>query len=196
MTGKLSLNREEAVKLLQKYDQKDSDWNHYFETEAIMRKLAEKFGEDIEYWGMIGLLHDVDWALTRENWSEHCVRAAEILKEQGFDAEFIQIVQSHGYGVPEIPAFFDKKRSLRIEHALVAAETVTGLIYAYALMRAKKISDMEISGLRKKFKDKSFAVNCKRELIMEIEKTGISLDEFFQLAIDAMKGIKNTIGLI
>jgi putative nucleotidyltransferase with HDIG domain len=193
---KLPISREQAIELLKKYDQKESDWNHYLESEAIMRKLAEKFGEDIEYWGMLGLLHDADWALTRENWKEHCVKTAEILKEAGFDDKFIQTVQSHGYGYDEIPIFKEKQRTQKIEYALTAAETITGLVYAYALMRGRKISDMELSGLRKKFKDKSFAVNCKRELIQEIEKTGMSLDEFFQLSIDALKEIKDKIGLI
>ena len=82
-----------------------------------------------------------------------------------------------------------------MEHALIAAETLTGLIYAYALMKGKKISDMEVKGLKKKFKDKSFAANCNRESIGEIEKTGITLDEFFELSINAMKEIKSQIGL-
>lgn len=196
MAGQLPITRQEAIELLQKYDQKGSDWNHYIETEAIMRALAEKFGEDPEYWGMVGLLHDVDWALTRDNWADHCTKAAEMLKEKGFDDEFIQTVQSHGYGYDAIPAFKDKKRSKRIEHALIAAETLTGIIYAYALLRGKKISDMEAKGLKKRFKERSFAQNCNRELVMEIEKTGISLDELFELSIEAIKKIKDKIGLV
>ena len=194
--GSLPITREQAVELLRKYDQKDSDWNHYIESEAVMGELAGKLGEDVEYWSMLGLLHDVDWALTRDNWKEHCTVSADLLREKGFEEEFIKIVQSHGYGYDEIPNFKDKVRIQKIEHALTAAETLTGLIYAYALMRGKKISDMEVSGLKKKFKDKSFALNCKRELIMEIEKTGLSLEEFFKLAIDVIKGIKDKIGLI
>ena len=195
MSKELPTSREEAIELLKVYDQKESDWNHYLESEAIMRGIAEKLGEDVEYWGMLGLLHDVDWSLTKNDWSEHCVKAREILLEKGFDEEFIQIVQSHGYGYEEIPLFKDKKRVMKVEHALVAAETITGLIHAYALMRGKKISDMDVSGLRKKFKDKRFALNCKRELIQEIEQVGLDLDVFFQIAIGAMKEIKDKIGL-
>jgi putative nucleotidyltransferase with HDIG domain len=186
--------REQAVKLLKSFPQKESDMNHYLESEAIMRKLAEKFGEDAEYWGMLGLLHDVDWALTNKNWQEHLTKAEEILKENGFDDRFIQIVQSHGYGYEAIPRFKDKKRTERVEHCLAAAETTTGLIYAYALMRSKKISDMETKGLKKKFKDKTFAANCNREIIREIEPY-MELNEFFSLSIEAMKEIKESIGL-
>ena len=160
-----------------------------------MRKLAQHFGEDEEYWAMIGLLHDVDWSLTKNNWAEHTVKAEEILKEKGFDDKFIQIVQSHGYGYDEIPAFKDKKRTTKIEYALIASETLTGIIYAYALMRGGKISDMEVKGLKKKFKDKRFAANCNRDLVREIEKTGLELSEFFQIAIDAIKSIADQIGL-
>jgi len=190
----LPLTREEAIELLKSMPQKESDWNHYLESEAIMRAVAEKLGEDVEYWGMLGLLHDIDWALTRENWKEHCVKAEEILREKGFDDEFIKTIQSHGYGYKEIPGFFEKKREKKIEHALAASETVTGLIYAYALMRGKKISDMEVSGLKKKFKDKKFAENCNREIIREIEEI-MPLTEFFELGIKAMQNIKNEIGL-
>ena len=87
------------------------------------------------------------------------------------------------------------KREGRIEHALIAAETLTGLIYAYALMRGGRVSDMEVKGLKKKFQDSSFAANCKRGLIREIEQAGLELSEFFELSINAMKGIKDEIGL-
>lgn len=191
----LPITREEAVVLLKSIDQQTSDMNHYLEAEAIMRALAKRFGEDVDYWGMLGLLHDVDWALTKNDVKEHCIKAVELLKRNGFDEKFIQIVQSHGYGYDIIPALKDKQRTGRVEHALIAAETLTGLIYAYALMKGKKISDMEVKGLKKKFKDKSFAANCNRESIGEIEKTGITLDEFFELSINAMKEIKSQIGL-
>jgi uncharacterized protein len=191
----LPITRSEALDLLKSMSQQASDMNHYLETEAIMRALARKFGEDAEYWGMLGLLHDVDWALTRNNWKEHCTKAAEILKRNGFDEKFIQIVQSHGYGWGEIPALKDKKRAEKVEHALIAAETLTGIIYAYALIKGGKISDMDVKGLKKKFKDRGFAENCSRELVKEIEKTGLTLDEFFDLSISALKEIKGEIGL-
>jgi len=189
------IKRNQAIELLKKYEQKESDMNHYLESEAIMRGLAEKLGEDVEYWGMLGLLHDVDWALTRDNVSEHLSKTSEILKEAGFDSEFIEIVLSHGYGHEILPQWKDKRREKKVEHCLAAAETMTGIVYAYALMRGRRISDMEVKGLKKKFKDKTFAANCDREIIREIEKTGIELGEFFQISIDALKNIKGEIGL-
>ena len=191
----LPITREEALELLKSMPQETSDMNHYLETEAIMRALAERFNEDKEYWGMLGLLHDVDWSLTKNNWEEHASKAKEILKEKGFDEEFIQIIQSHTYCCDEIPVFKEKQRTKKIEYCLIAAETLTGIIYAYALMRGKKISDMEVKGLKKKFKDKTFAANCKRESVREIEKAGLDLDEFFEISINAIKEIKEQIGL-
>jgi len=190
------MTRDEALEWLKSMPQAESDMNHYLESEAIMRALAEKFGEDVEYWGMLGLLHDIDWALTKDNWEEHVSKAEELLKEKGFDDEFIQIVQSHAYSYDEIPKFKDKKREKKVEFALASSETLTGIIYAYALMRGGKISDMEVSGLKKKFKDKRFAANCNRDIVREIEQTGLSLDEFFQISIEALKKIKDQIGLL
>lgn len=191
----IPINRSEAIEFLKSMSQGDSDMNHYLESEAIMKALAGRFGEDEDYWGMIGLLHDIDWSLTKNDLGNHCVKCEELLREKGFDDEFIQIVQSHAYGLDVIPSLKDKSRTSKIEHALVAAETLTGLIYAYALMRGRRVSDMQVKGLKKKFKDKVFAANCDRNLIREIEKTGLELDEFFELAIGAVKNIKEDIGL-
>jgi putative nucleotidyltransferase with HDIG domain len=191
----LPITREEAITLLKSMPQLESDMNHYLETEVIMRALAERFGEDIEYWGILGLLHDVDWSLTKNNCAEHCIKATEILKKQGFDEEFIENVQSHGYGYDEIPPLKDKKRTSKIQYSLIAAETLTGIIYSYALMRGRDISSMAVKGLKKKFKDRKFAEKCNRDLVREIELTGISLSEFFELAINSIKGINEQIGL-
>ncbi|MFW5746946.1 MAG: HDIG domain-containing metalloprotein [Nanoarchaeota archaeon] len=189
------ISRKEAIAWLQSMPQKDSDMNHYLESEAIMRTLAQRFKEDEDRWGMIGLLHDVDWAYTRDDWSQHCVRAAEMLAKKAFSESFITDVQSHAYGMEQIPSLKDKERTTRVQHALVASETVTGLIYAYASMRDRRIFDMKVKGLKKKFKDKTFAANCNRDLIGEIEKTGMDMTEFFQIAIDALNSIKEEIGL-
>jgi putative nucleotidyltransferase with HDIG domain len=191
----LPITRDEAIELLKSMPQQESDMNHYLETEAIMRSLAERFGEDVEYWGMLGLLHDVDWSLTRDDWAEHCTKCIEILKGKGFDDEFVENVQSHAYAYEIIPAFRDKERMTKIQHCLVAAETLTGIIYAYALMRGKNISTMEPKGLKKKFKDKAFAQNCNRDLVREIEKAGLEVGEFLELAMNAVKEIKGNIGL-
>jgi putative nucleotidyltransferase with HDIG domain len=189
------ISREQAIELLESMHQSQSDLNHYLESEAIMKELANHFSEDENYWAMLGLLHDVDWALTKNNLSQHGSIAKKLLEEKGFDNQFIQIIQSHVYGYKENPEFKDKKRTEKIEHSLAASETLTGLIYAYALMRGRKISDMQVKGLKKKFKDKAFAANCDREIIREIEKAGLNLDEFFKISIEAIKNIKNQIGL-
>jgi len=202
----LPITRDEALEWLKSMPQEKSDMNHYLESEAIMRALARHFGDpkldtgyqagqvDEEYWGMLGLLHDVDWALTRDDLGNHCVRCVEMLKERGFDDEFIETVQSHGYGLDIIPSLKDKVRTRKIEHCLVAAETLTGLIYAYALMRGG-ISGMKVKGLKKKFKARVFAEACDRELIGEISEAGLELGEFFELSIEAVRGIKDDIGL-
>jgi uncharacterized protein len=191
----LPITRDEALEFLKSMPQEKSDMNHYLESEAIMRALAERFDEDVEYWGMVGLLHDVDWSLTKDDLERHCVEAEEVLGEKGFDDEFIKIVQSHGYGLDIIPDLKEKKRTKKIEHALVAAETLTGLIYAYALMRGGKISDMKVKGLKKKFKSAAFAANCNRELIREIVETGLELSEFFEISIGAVDRIRDEVGL-
>jgi putative nucleotidyltransferase with HDIG domain len=159
-----------------------------------MQELAKKLGEDVDYWGMIGLLHDVDWGITKQNTVEHLTKAPEILKQAGFDEEFINNIVSHGCGF-ECAGLKDKKRTKKIEYALAASETLTGLIHAYALMRGKKISDMEVTGLKKKFKDKAFAAGCSRDIINECINLGISLDEFLAIGIQGMKNIKDEIGL-
>ena len=107
----LPIRRSDAIELLKNMNQQQADMNHYLETEAIMKALATRFGEDVEYWGMLGLLHDVDWALTKDDMKEHCIKAAEILRQKGFDEKFIQTVQSHGYAHDEIPALKDKTKS-------------------------------------------------------------------------------------
>ncbi len=196
MLQQLSISRAEAWQLLNSMPQSASDLNHYLESEVIMRALAKRFGQDEDYWGMLGLLHDVDWSITKDSGREHCIEAAEILKSKGFSDEFIETIQSHGYGWPEIPSLQDKQRTKTIEHALAAAETITGLIYAYALMRGRNISEMEVAGLKKRFKDKRFAANCNREIIRECEKIDLTLEEFFKLSIQAMRSIKDEIGLV
>lgn len=187
------IDREQALELIKKYNKKQANLNHYLESEAIMKAVAKKLGEDENYWAMLGLMHDIDWEMTESDSKQHLTKAPELLKQAGFDDKFIQIVISHGFGF-DCAGLKDKKRSEKIERALAASETLTGLIYAYAIMRNKKISDMELSGLKKKFKDKAFAAGCNREIIKECENF-MPLDEFLQTGIDALKTIKNDIGL-
>ncbi len=190
----LPMSRENAFQLLVKYNQDKQDIIHFLESEAIMRELALKLGEDVEHWSMLGLLHDIDWGITKHDSREHLTKASEILKNAGFNDDFVQAVLSHGYGW-DCAGLKERRREGKIEHALAAAETVTGLIHAYALMRGRKVSDMKVAGLKKKFKDKKFAAGVNRDIILECEEIGLSLDEFMQVSIDAIKKIAKAVGL-
>jgi len=189
----LPISREKALELVKKYNSDERDIIHYLESEAVMKEVALFMKEDEEYYAMLGLLHDVDWCITKDNPETHLTKMPEILIEQGFDEEFINIILSHGYGF-NCAGLEDKKRSRKIEYILAASETITGLIHAYALMRGKKISDMDVKGLKKKFNNKTFAAGCDRDIIKEIEN-GIPLDTFFEIAINGIKKIKDRVGL-
>jgi len=191
----LPISREQAFELVKKYNSHEQDIIHYLESEAVLRGLAEHLKEDVEYWGMLGLLHDIDWGETKDKVETHLTKMPEILKEAGFSNEFITNVLSHGYGFEELPHLKDKKRTEKIHHALSAGETVTGLVHTYALMRGKKVSDMEAKGLMKKYKDKAFAAKLDRGIIKEIENIGLSLGEFFNIAISSIKKIAKEVGL-
>jgi len=188
------ISREDALKLARKYNHDNQDLVHFLESEAIMRDLAVRLGEDSEYWAMLGLLHDIDWGITKQDSRQHLTKAPEILSRAGFDDKFIQTVLSHGYRW-DCAGLKEKRREGKVEHALAAAETVTGLIHAYALMRGRKVSGMNASDLKKKFKDKKFAAGVNRDIILECEKTGLTLDEFMQISIDAIKKIAQEVGL-
>lgn len=189
----LPLTREQAVELIKKYNKDSSDINHYLETEAIMAALARKLNKDEAYWKIVGLLHDIDWGITKHDLKEHLTKAPDILTEAGFDEEFINNIISHGYGY-DCAGLKEKTRTKEIEHALACAETITGLIHAYALMRGG-MKDMKVKGLKKKFKDKRFAAAVNRDIILEYEKLGLSLEDFFELAINAIRGIAEQVNL-
>ena len=191
----LGITKEQAEKLLDENIKDPITKLHMIESQAIMEALARRLGEDEDSWGIIGLLHDIDWDLTKNNNAEHCVKAKEILREAGVSDFLIETIQSHGYGMDEIPALKDKQRSTTIQHCLVAAETLTGLIIASALMQPdKKLASVKIESLKKKFKNKGFAARCNRELIRECEKAGIPLDEFLEIGLLALQGISGKLG--
>ena len=190
----LPITRNEALILIREYNKEQSDIIHYLESEAIMGALAERLGEDVEYWRMLGLLHDIDWGITKDDLGKHLTKMPKILIGAGFGEDFINTVISHGYGY-NIAGLFEKRRTKKKEHALACAETVTGLIHAYALVRNGKISDMKVKGLKKRFRDKSFAAKVNRTIIIEGENLGLTLDEFFSLAIKAIADIKEEVNL-
>lgn len=194
----LPMTRSQAFELVKKHNSNERDIIHYLESEAVMRGIAQKLNlseEEVEYYGVLGLLHDIDWGLTKNEVATHLTKAPELLKEAGFDETFITNVISHGYGFGELPELKDLERKGNIQFALAAGETITGLVHSYALMRDNRVSDMKAKGLKKKFKDKAFAAAVDRNIILEIEKTGIELSEFFEIAIKAIAGIKEEVGL-
>jgi putative nucleotidyltransferase with HDIG domain len=192
----LGINYNQAKELLDKYIKDPITKMHCLESEAIMRALAKKFGEDEDKWGIIGLLHDIDWELTKDNPKEHCVKAVDILKQAGASDYLIETVVSHGYGHALNKDLKSKQRTTKVQHALAAAETLTGLIVASALVQPdKKLNSVKLNSLKKKFKSKSFAANCDRDVIMECEKIGLTLDEFLEIGLKALQGISEKIGL-
>ena len=183
---------EEANNILKKYLSQPHLLHHSRETEVVMRALAKHFGEDEEFWGITGLLHDLDMEAIDGKDETHGTKTCQILTDEGFDMpEMFQAIKSH----VETLGFLDVKRETKLEYCLSAAENVTGLITAYALMRPEKLTGMKASSLNKKFKAKAFAANVNRELINDIEKTGLQKNEFFEIAIKAIQSIASEIGL-
>lgn len=192
----LGITKEQADKLVDEYIKEPTTRLHLLESEAIMQALAKKLGEDEEAWGIIGLLHDIDWDLTKNDQTNHCIKCQEILKQAGASDFLVETIQSHGYENEMIPELQSKKRETKIQYCLVAAETLTGLIFASALMQPdKKLASVQLKSLKKKFKNKGFAAKCNRELIMECEKAGIPIDEFLEIGLTAMQGISDKVGL-
>ena len=192
----LGITYQQAQDLVKKYITEPITKLHLLETEVFMRALAKRFNEDEEKWGIIGLLHDIDWDLTKDNSNEHCLKAQEILKEAGASDFFIETIISHGYNSEFIPQLQEKQRSSKIQYCLAAAETLTGIIIASALVQPdKKLQSVSLESLKKKFKNKSFAAKCNREIVLECEKAGIPLDEFLQIGLVSLQSIAGEIGL-
>ena len=186
---------EQAKQLFDKHIKDPAIRNHCRESEVVMRALAKRLGEDEELWGIVGLLHDIDFDETKNNVNQHCVRCIDILKEAGVTDEVIEVIVSHAYGT-DCGDYADKVRTTKFQHALAAGETITGLIYAYGLMRPdKKLEGTKVKSIKKKFKDKSFAARVDRNIIRECEKLDLELGEFLEISLDAIKEIAEEIGL-
>ena len=201
-TKDIGISYPQAKKLLDEYIKDPITKMHCIESEAIMRVLARHFSEVEEEWGIIGLLHDIDWEETRTNTKLHCIRCADILRKNGGTEFLIKTIQSHGYGQGfgdayyGPPEFKDKTREGRVQHALAAAETLTGLIVATALIQPdKKLASVKPESLIKKYKSKGFAANCKREIIAECEEINIPIDQFLGMGLKALQDIHEGLGL-
>lgn len=192
----LGITYKQAQDLVDKYISDPITKMHLRESEVFMRSLARKFDENEEEWGIIGLLHDIDWGMTKNNPSEHCIKAQDILREAGGSNFLIETIVSHGYGLEEIPQLKENRRSTRLQHCLAAAETLTGLIVSASLVQPdKKLQSVSLESLKKKFKNKAFAAKCNRDIIMECEKADIPLEEFLQIGLSSLQTISNELGL-
>ncbi|QUO39638.1 hydrolase [Dysosmobacter sp. Marseille-Q4140] len=182
-------DRAAALALLRKYNQEHFHIQHALTVEAVMRWYAENLGhgDEADFWATVGLLHDVDF----EQWpEEHCKKAPELLSEIGCGEDFVHAVCSHGYGLCS-----DVEPTEEMEKVLFAADELTGLIGAAALMRpSKSCQDMEVSSLKKKFKDKKFAAGCSRDVIREgAERLGWPLEELMDKTLQAMRASEEAI---
>ncbi len=177
------ISREEAFELLKKYNKESFHIQHALTVEGVLRWYANAlgYGGEEEYWGITGLLHDIDFEMYPE---EHCRKARELLEEGNVGKDMIRSVCSHGFGICS-----DIEPSHEMERVLFAVDELTGLIGAAALMRpSKSVMDMEVSSLKKKFKDKKFAAGCSRDIIRQgAEKLGWELNELFEKTILAMQ---------
>lgn len=178
-----ALTRERALEALKKYNREPFHILHALTVEGVMRWFAQDqgYGEETDFWGTTGLLHDIDFEMYPE---QHCVKAPELLKEAGAEDELIHAVCSHGYGLVS-----DVKPEHQMEKILFASDELTGLIGAAARMRPSgSVMDMEVSSLKKKFKDKRFAAGCSRDVIREgAEELGWTLEELMDKTIQAMR---------
>jgi len=180
----MELTREQALALLKEYNQEPFHLRHALTVEAVMRWYANELGyaDRADFWATVGLLHDLDF----ERWpDEHCVKVREIMEERGLDPALIHAVVSHGWGMTGC----DIKPEHQMEKVLFAVDELTGLIGAAALMRpSKSTQDMELSSLRKKYKDKKFAAGCSREVIAQgAELLGWELNDLLERTLQAMK---------
>ena len=180
---KTAMTRETALEALKKYNKEPFHILHALTVEGVMRWFAQDqgYGEETDFWGIAGLLHDIDFEMYPE---QHCVKAPELLKEAGVEDELIHAVCSHGYGLVS-----DVKPEHQMEKILFASDELTGLIGAAARMRPSgSVMDMEVSSLKKKFKDKRFAAGCSRDVIREgAEGLGWTLEELMDKTIQAMR---------
>ncbi len=184
-----TLTRQEALALLRQYNQEPFHLQHALTVEGAMDWYARElgYGEDAAFWSMVGLLHDIDF----ERWpEEHCKKAPELLAAAGLSQAFIHAVCSHGYGLCS-----DVEPEHEMEKVLFAADELTGLIGAAVRMRpSKSVMDLEVSSLKKKFKDKKFAAGCSRDVIAQgAERLGWSLEELMEKTILAMRSCEERI---
>jgi len=181
------LEREKAIKLLLKYNKEKYHIQHALTVEEVMKWYAEKLGFDVNYWGIIGLLHDLDFEMYPQ---EHCIKVVDILKSENYSEDIIHAICSHAYKI-----MVDIKPEHEMEKVLYAVDELTGLIGAAAKMRPSgSVSDMELKSLKKKFKDKSFAAGCSRDIISDgANMLKWDLDKLLSMTLEAMQATESVI---
>ena len=182
------ITRDEALALLRQYNKDPFHIQHALTVEAVMKWYAKELGyaDEAEYWGIVGLLHDIDFELYPE---EHCLKAPQMLRDGGVSEDVIHAVCSHGYGITVgNGTTLDVKPEKEMEKVLFASDELTGLVWAAALMRpSKSTKDMELKSLKKKYKTRSFAAGCSREVIQRgAEQLGWELDKLLSMTLQAM----------
>ena len=187
--------REDALALLKRYNQDPFHLQHAFTVEAVMKWYANElgYGKDAEYWGIVGLLHDIDFEQYPE---EHCLKAPELLRAGGVGEDIIHSVVSHGYGITiGCGVTLDVAPEHEMEKVLFAADELTGLIWAAALMRpSKSTKDRDLKSLKKKYKSKGFAAGCSREVIERgAQQLGWELEKLLTMTLEAMKATEDEI---
>lgn len=183
------MERANAWELLREYNKDHFHLQHALTVEAVMRWFANDlgYGEEADYWGMVGLLHDIDFELYPE---QHCVKCVELLEKGGVPEDMIHAIVSHGYGI-----CVDTAPEREMEKVLFACDELTGLIWAAALMRpSKSTKDMELKSLKKKYKDKKFAAGCSRDVINTgAERLGWPIEELMEKTILAMRSCEDAV---
>ncbi len=181
------MTKQEALSLLQEYNKGEFHLKHGRIVGDVMRYFANElgYGDEADFWETVGILHDLDFEMYPQ---EHCVKEQEIMREKGLDERLIRATASHGYGI-----CVDIKPEHEMEKVLYATDELTGLIGAVAVMRpSKSVSDLEVSSVKKKFKDKKFAAGCSRDVIKSgAEMLGWTLEELFEKTILAMRASEN-----
>lgn len=181
--------RDRGLNLLREKLSSANLQKHCFAVEAIMQELARHYGEDIELWGLAGLTHDVDYEEVKEDLSRHSLLGAQWLSELGFPEEVVKAVRVHNEAHGELA-------QTRMEHALIFADAISGLIISAALVvPTKKLADLKTESVLKRFKQKDFAKGVHREEILRCEQHGLPLEDFAELSVKALQGIAGALGL-
>lgn len=181
------MDREEALSLVKSKVTQKNLVKHMLATEAVMKRLARHFGEDQQLWGLVGLIHDLDYQETLDNPDMHGLITADILKERGLSEKIIQAVKAHAWKA---------EAESKMDWALYATDPTTGFIVACALMHpSKKLADLDLKFLMNRFKEKRFAAGADREQIKTCAQIDLALEDFLSMALEAMQGISGELGL-